>query len=106
MDSLEKQRQRDRMIIKFREDRISKLEVSGQTAGSYTEDKSKFVQDLKKELALLKEAADSNVAQAKLFSEKQELQNQYDNLLKESKVLPDSLNAHMRSLNEMMENLN
>lgn len=58
------------MIIKFREDRITKLESNiPQTK----EDTFKQIQDLKKEISLLKEASDHNAQAAKLFAEKAEL---------------------------------
>ena len=58
------------MIIKFRESRIAKLESSKELS---TEDKSKFVADLKKEITIWKEAADSKASEAKLLTEKAEL---------------------------------
>lgn len=52
VESYEKQAARDKMIIKFREDRISKLE-----AGQKDED---YMKTLKSELALWKESCDHN----------------------------------------------
>lgn len=77
VESFEKQCARDKMIIKFREDRINKLEqpVSKETA---KDDQAKLIADLKKEIQLWKEAADHNSQAAKLFAEKADLQNKLD----------------------------
>ena len=58
------------MIIKFREERISKLE-QGFTSKDPSE--QQLIADLRKEVALWKEAADHNTRAAKLFAEKSEL---------------------------------
>jgi len=57
VDSYEKQRSRDKMIVKFREDRILKLE---QQQPPTQDEKQKQIQDLKKELAIWKESAENN----------------------------------------------
>lgn len=65
------------MIIKFREERISKLE-QGVSPLDTTEEK--LIDDLRKEVNLWKEAADHNTQAAKLFAEKAEIQNKLDKL--------------------------
>jgi uncharacterized coiled-coil DUF342 family protein len=64
------------MIIKFREERISKLEQSNHTAGSGEEER--MIAELRREVALWKEAADHNTQAAKLFAEKSDLQNKLE----------------------------
>lgn len=54
MESYEKQSARDKMIIKFREERILKLEAGGVV------ESDKMIADLKKEVQMWKEAADHN----------------------------------------------
>lgn len=58
------------MIVKFREDRIAKIEA-GQPVTQ--DDKQHQISELKKELATWKEAVEHNPQAAKLFSEKQDL---------------------------------
>ena len=58
------------MIIKFREERISKLEQGTLSADP---NEQQLIADLKKEVNLWKEAADHNTQAAKLFAEKSEL---------------------------------
>lgn len=70
IDSYEKQCARDKMIIKFREERINKLE---QNTPITKDDQQKLINDLKKEVLLWKEASDHNTQAAKLFAEKAEL---------------------------------
>jgi len=52
VESYEKQRARDKMIVKFREDRIQKLEQQAPL--------DLQVVDLKKEIAVLKESLENN----------------------------------------------
>lgn len=63
------------MIIKFREDRINKLE---QNQPVTSDDKQKQINDLKKEIAVWKEAVDHNAQAAKLFAEKADLLNKLE----------------------------
>ena len=58
------------MIIKFREDRIQKLESHQPVT---QDEKTKQIQDLKKEIQVWKDAVDHNPQSAKLFAEKAEL---------------------------------
>ena len=61
VESFEKQCARDKMIIKFREDRINKLEQPQANAKETAkDDQAKLVADLKKEVLLWKEASDHN----------------------------------------------
>ena len=60
VESYEKQSARDKMIIKFREERISKLENINAGAGSEEEENLRLIADLRKEVQLWKEAADHN----------------------------------------------
>lgn len=57
LETYEKQSARDKMIIKFREERLSKLEQ-----GTFSTDPSdqQLITDLRKEVVLWKEAADHN----------------------------------------------
>ena len=74
VESYEKQSARDKMIIKFREERISKLEKEGQVGIEVIEEQ------LRKEVAMWKEAAEHNTQAAKLFAEKNELQRKLDGI--------------------------
>ena len=69
VESYEKQSARDKMIIKFREERIGKLEqiVNQQPVD---EEQARLIGDLRKEVLMWKEAADHNTQAAKLFAEK------------------------------------
>lgn len=55
MESYEKQSARDKMIIKFREERISKLEKEGHSMAA-----DGLVEELRKEVAMWKEASEHN----------------------------------------------
>ena len=55
VESYEKQSARDKMIIKFREERISKLEREGLPAAA-----EGLVEELRKEVAMWKEASEHN----------------------------------------------
>jgi hypothetical protein len=82
VESYEKQCARDKMIIKFREDRITKLEQQStptiNSPSSSSDDKQKIINDMKKEIQVWKEAADHNAQAAKLFAEKADLNNKLD----------------------------
>jgi hypothetical protein len=106
LETFEKQSSRDKMIIKFREQRIAKLEEKVDRSGC-TE-----CVNLKDELAALKEERDSwkesserNPQAAKLFVEKAELIMQKASLEAEAKVTPESLTAQIRGLNDLTESL-
>ena len=92
------------MIIKFREERISKLEQSNHVTGSGEEER--VIAELRKEVALWKEAADHNTQAAKLFAEKSDLQNKLESLKIEAKMAPESLSVQIKSLTEFNESLN
>jgi hypothetical protein len=55
VESYEKQSARDKMIIKFREERISKLEKEGHSMAA-----EGLVEELRKEVAMWKEASEHN----------------------------------------------
>lgn len=97
------------MIIKFREDRITKLEQQPSTSplnsASSADEKTKLINDMKKEIAVWKESSDHNAQAAKLFAEKADLINKLEQSKKELKQTPDSLSAQMRSLTELNEGL-
>lgn len=57
VESYEKQCARDKMIIKFREERINKLE---QNAPISKDDQTKLITDLRKEIQMWKDSADHN----------------------------------------------
>lgn len=57
------------MIIKFREDRIAKLEQTLASKNVVLEDKE-LVDNLRQEIALLKEGNEHSAQSAKLFAEK------------------------------------
>ena len=78
VEAYEKQRSRDKMIVKFREDRLAKLEAHEQIPTD------KIVHDLKKEIAVWKESSDCNAQAAKLFAEKNTLLSQIEQLTKEA----------------------
>jgi uncharacterized coiled-coil DUF342 family protein len=61
------------MIIKFREERISKLEQTNVSTDEAFEDQAKLIGDLRKEVLLWKEASEHNTQAAKLFAEKSDL---------------------------------
>lgn len=50
VESYEKQCARDKMIIKFREDRITKLEQQASNPTACADDKQKVISDMKKEI--------------------------------------------------------
>ncbi len=54
METYEKQSARDKMIIKFREERLSKLE------GGLTYENEQVIAELRKEVAMWKEASEHN----------------------------------------------
>jgi hypothetical protein len=51
------------------------------------------IAELRKEVALWKEAADHNTQAAKLFAEKSDLQNKLESLKIEAKMAPESLSV-------------
>jgi uncharacterized coiled-coil DUF342 family protein len=61
------------MIIKFREERISKLEQTNISTDEVFEEQNKLIADLRKEVSLWKEASEHNTQAAKLFAEKSDL---------------------------------
>ena len=128
LEASEKNRARDKMIIKFREERIAELEArlakaedcshNGTTLtncdslSTSTADcplclsLKKELDDAKKEISQWVEVADKNPQAAKLFSEKEELLAQKLQLQQELQVTPESLSARIRGLNEMTNDLN
>ena len=80
VESYEKQSARDKMIIKFREERISKLEREGLPAAA-----EGLVEELRKEVAMWKEASEHNTQAAKLFAEKNDLQKKLESIDQEVK---------------------
>lgn len=84
------------MIIKFREERISKLEsnIPENPDGCASCDfLRREIETLKEERNQWKESAEKNPQAAKLFAEKAELINERDTLKNELKVTPESLTA-------------
>ena len=83
MEASEKNRARDKMIIKFREERISELENRLSRAEAEQEKDEngsdalnalkKQLQDAQKEISQWAEVADKTEQAAKLFAEKEEL---------------------------------
>lgn len=90
------------MIIKFREERISKLEKEGHSSLVA----EGVIEELKKEVAMWKEASEHNTQAAKLFAEKNDLQRKLDSIDQEVKASPESLTVQVRSLTEFNESLN
>ena len=76
VESYEKQSARDKMIIKFREERISKLEKEGHSMAAA----EGVVEELRKEVAMWKEASEHNTQAAKLFAEKNDLQKKLESI--------------------------
>jgi uncharacterized coiled-coil DUF342 family protein len=68
------------MIIKFREERISKLEREGLPAAA-----EGLVEELRKEVAMWKEASEHNTQASKLFAEKNDLQKKLESIDQEVK---------------------
>ena len=75
VESYEKQSARDKMIIKFREERISKLEKEGHSIAA-----EGIVDELRKEVIMWKEASEHNTQAAKLFAEKNDLQKKLESI--------------------------
>jgi hypothetical protein len=105
VQSYEKQCARDKMIVKFREDRISKLEQA-EPKESKDERYEKQVRTLKQEISLLKESVESNSKAAKIHAEKEVISNKLKDLQSEVTVSPDSLSAQLRNQSELVESLN
>jgi hypothetical protein len=112
VESYEKQSARATMIIKFREERISKLEKEGGqgqgqlTPGQLLHGQEPIEEQLRKEVCMWKEAAEHNTQAAKLFAEKNELQRKLDTINQEVKSSPESLTVQVKSLTEFNESLN
>ena len=121
LEASEKNRARDKMIIKFREERIAELEARLARAEESRADSTaassdaacencpslrKQLEDAAKEIAQWVEVADKNPQAAKLFAEKQELLATKQALQSELQVTPESLTARIRGLNELTNNLN
>ena len=109
VESYEKQSARDKMIIKFREERISKLEkewAQGQGQLLLLQSQEAVEEQLRKEVCMWKEAAEHNTQAAKLFAEKNELQRKLDTINQELKSSPESLTVQVKSLTEFNESLN
>ena len=70
VESYEKQSARDKMIIKFREERIQRLEQKQPLNPS---EKDSFIQQLKAENQQIKDQIEHNPMCAKLFAENAEL---------------------------------
>jgi hypothetical protein len=60
VESYEKQSARDKMIIKFREERISKLEKGAENHLPTLTSEAGIIEELRKEVAMWKEAAEHN----------------------------------------------
>lgn len=114
--------QRDRMVLKFREDRIHELEgklakikeekASGSTTND-SDEKSEEIKSLKVQLANARQEADEwkatherNPPAAKLFAEKAELEKKLKAAHDEIKATPESLTARIRGLNDLTNDLN
>ncbi|MFO0116526.1 MAG: hypothetical protein ACK521_02535 [bacterium] len=103
LETFEKQSSRDKMIIKFREQRIQKLEekiekdakckVDGEKGCSECEKLIEEIENLRQERDSWKESSDRNPQAAKLFVEKAELVMQRAQLEAEARVTPESLTA-------------
>jgi len=102
------------MIIKFREQRIEKLEekinkdkcqADGDAGCAECKKLLKEVESLKQERDSWKESSERNPMAAKLFVEKAELVLQKAQYEAEAKVSPESLTAQIRGLNELTESL-
>ena len=118
LEASEKNRARDRMIIKFREDRIKELESrvsqleqsdkSGQTGHDCAKcnDLTRQLIDAQQEISQWLEVADKNPLVAKLQAENAELKATRATLQAEINHTPESLTARVRGLNEMTNNLN
>ena len=121
LEASEKNRARDKMIIKFREERIAELEARLARAEESRADSTaassdgacencpslrKQLEDSAKEIAQWVEVADKNPQAAKLFAEKQDLIATKQALQSELQVTPESLTARIRGLNELTNNLN
>jgi len=92
VQSYEKQCARDKMIVKFREDRIAKLELTEPK-----DDKNeKQIRQLKQEISLLKESLEQNAKAAKITAEKEQIQAKLKQLQDEAKETPESLTRQMR----------
>ena len=126
LEASEKNRARDKMIIKFREERIAELEArltkaedcshnATTTCDSITSEQAdcalclslkKELSDARTEISQWVEVSDKNPQAAKLFAEKEELLAQKAALQQELQVTPESLSARIRGLNEMTSDLN
>ena len=132
LDAFEKNKSRDKMIIKFREQRIAELEkkiskaketqtndFSLSNLKDASVDESQYealsqenaslqqqLDQLKLDNQKLQELATNNPQAAKLFAEKSELNRQKQMLQDELKVTPESLTARIRGLNDLTNDLN
>ena len=132
LDAFEKNKSRDKMIIKFREQRIAELEkkiskaketqsndFSLSNLKDTSVDESQYealsqenaslqqqLDQLKLDNQKLQELATNNPQAAKLFAEKSELNRQKQMLQDELKVTPESLTARIRGLNDLTNDLN
>jgi hypothetical protein len=91
------------MIIKFREERITRLE---QKQALNPDEKDTFIKQLKAENHQIKDQIEHNPVCAKLFAENAELQRQIQaNENENSEKCQNNLTSQIRSQRELMENL-
>ena len=104
IDSFEKQRTRDKMIIKFRDSTISKFTNLGDKLDS---ESSKYeIQNRQSEIDLLKQQIESNPQTAKLFVENKILKKEKTELKKNVDQTSDSLHSQYKSAVEFTASLN
>lgn len=99
------------MIIKFRDQRITKLE---QTLAQSNQDQCNQCEMLQEQVTQITQERDeikdlydkqTSTLAAKLFAEKEELKRQNAVLLSEIQQTPESLTAQLRGFNELTDSL-
>ena len=96
LTKVESKANHDKMVLKFRDATIAKLQIGIETAE---------VENLKKEIVSLKEQVENNPLAAQLFVENRKLKAENENLKKELKVDPESWNGRIRDSQNYTEKL-
>lgn len=96
LSKVESKANHDKMVLKFRDATIAKLQIGLESAE---------VENLKKEIISLKEQVENNPLAAQLFVENRRLKAENENLKKELKVDPESWNGRIRDNHNYTEKL-
>lgn len=104
VESFEKERKRDKMVIKFRDSTIERFGDLSQKLSS--EESKKELEQKIQEIEALKQEIESNPKTAKLFVENEQLKKERDELKNNLSQSKDSLHSQYRSAIEFVQELN